>query len=269
MVPLNVPETKIQELASIFGCQIASMSFTYLGIPMGTTKPRMDDLTPLMDRIERRLNACSVYLSYSGRLEMVNTVLTSIATYAMCSIKLPVGVIENIDGIKKQCLWRGNNPEKKGGNLAAWHLVQKPKKKGGLGILNLRLQNEALLLKQLGKFYNRFDTPWVNLIWNRYYQHKVPHASSEVGSFWWKDILRLQVLFRGIAICVLGNGAITFWEDLWCDEVLSHKYPRLFSFTRNEAISVQQFTQAHDLDTLFALPISPEAFVELTTARSA
>jgi hypothetical protein len=77
------------------------MSFTYLGIPMGTTKPRMDDLTPLMDRIERRLNACSVYLSYSGRLEMVNTVLTSTATYAMCSIKLPVGVIENIDRIRK------------------------------------------------------------------------------------------------------------------------------------------------------------------------
>jgi hypothetical protein len=101
MVPLNVPETKIQELSSIFGCQIASMPFTYLGIPMGTTKPRMDDLTPLMDRIERRLNACSVYLSYSGRLEMVNTVLTSTATYAMCSIKLPVGVIENIDRIRK------------------------------------------------------------------------------------------------------------------------------------------------------------------------
>jgi hypothetical protein len=85
-----------------------------------------------------------------------------------------------------------------------------------------------------------------------------------VGSFWWKDILRVQVLFRGIARCVLGNGAIiTFWEDLWCDEVLSHKYPQLFYFARNEAISVQQFIQAHDLDTLFALPISPEAFVEL------
>jgi hypothetical protein len=77
------------------------MPFTYLGIPMGTTKPRMDDLTPLMDRIKRRLNACSVYLSYSGRLEMVNTVLTSTATYAMCLIKLPVGVIENIDRIRK------------------------------------------------------------------------------------------------------------------------------------------------------------------------
>jgi hypothetical protein len=79
----------------------------------------MEDLTPLMDRVERRLNACSIFLSYTGRLEMINTVLTSTVTYAMCSIKLPVGVIDNIDRMRKQCLWRGNHPDKKGGNLAA------------------------------------------------------------------------------------------------------------------------------------------------------
>jgi hypothetical protein len=89
----------------------------------------MEDLTPLMDRVERRLNACSNFLSYSGRLEMLNFVLSSTITYAMCSFKLLVGVIENIDRIRKQCLWRGNNPEKKGGNLSAWSMVQNPKTK--------------------------------------------------------------------------------------------------------------------------------------------
>jgi hypothetical protein len=37
----------------------------------------------------------------------------------------------------------------------------------------------------------------------------------------------------------------------------------LFSFARNEAISVQHLIQAHDIDTLFSLPISLEEFVEL------
>jgi hypothetical protein len=60
---------------------------------MGTTKPRMEDLTPLMDRVERRLLSCSNFLSYSGRLDMVNSVITPTVTYAMCSFKLPVGVI--------------------------------------------------------------------------------------------------------------------------------------------------------------------------------
>ena len=87
-------------------------------------------------------------------------------------MKLHVGVIDNIYRARKQCLWRGNDVSKKGGNLAAWPMVQKPKQKGGLGVLNLRLQNNALLLKLLHKFYSKQDIPWVNLIWNRYYSSK-------------------------------------------------------------------------------------------------
>jgi hypothetical protein len=36
---------------------------------------------------------------------------------------------------------------KKGYNLAAWDLVRRPKDKGGLGVINLGVQNDALLLK--------------------------------------------------------------------------------------------------------------------------
>ena len=142
---------------------------------------------------------------------MVNSSISPIITYDMCSIKLPVGVIENIDRARKQCLWRGNVEKKKGGNLAAWPLVQKPKAKGGLGVINLRPQNDALLMKQLHKFYNKEDIPWVKQIWFKHYTRKVPHASAEVGSFWWKDILRLNVLYRGIAKCQVGDGTtVTF-----------------------------------------------------------
>jgi len=69
----------------------------------------------------------------------VNSTITPITTYAMCTIKLPKGVIDNIDRARKQCLWRGNDAEKKGGNLVAWPVVMRPKEKGGLGVLNLRL----------------------------------------------------------------------------------------------------------------------------------
>ena len=65
IVPINVPEATLDSLAAAFGCQTASMPFTYLGLPMGTTKPSFEDLTPLMDRVERRLAACSSLLSYS------------------------------------------------------------------------------------------------------------------------------------------------------------------------------------------------------------
>ena len=36
----------------------------------------------------------------------------------------------------------------------AWEMVMLPKKEGGLGVLDLRKQNEALLTNNLHKFYN-------------------------------------------------------------------------------------------------------------------
>ena len=196
---------------------------------------------------------------------MVNSAITPITTYAMCTIKLPKGVIDNIDRARKQCLWRGNdNDRKRGGNLVAWEIVMKPKEKGGLGVLNLRLQNDALLMKHLNKFYNRANIPWVDLVWSKYYTTKVPHAARESGSFWWKDVLRLNTIFRDVTRCELGNGSsICFWDDLWADSVLSQTYPRLASFARNEGASMRKVMQADDLDSLFLLPLSQQALEEL------
>ena len=269
MYPINVTPEKMVLLANTFGCDIGSMPFTYLGLPMGTTKPKIEDLAPMMDRVERRLSACSTWLSHSGRLEMVNSAITPITTYAMSTIKLPQGVIENIDRARKQCLWRGNSEKKKGGNLVAWETVMLSKEKGGLGIINLRLQNDALLMKHLSKFYNRADLPWVRMVWTRYYTNRVPHAAREVGSFWWKDILRLNLLFRGIAKCTIGNGqSVCFWGDIWMnDQIIATKYPRLASFAKSEEISVYAVMQAEDLDSLFMLPFSNEAYAEFVSLQ--
>ncbi|XP_071683219.1 uncharacterized protein [Lolium perenne] len=47
MVPINVPAEDMKVLAEAFGCQIASLPFTYLGLPLGTTKPKLNDLAPI------------------------------------------------------------------------------------------------------------------------------------------------------------------------------------------------------------------------------
>ena len=101
--------------------------------------------------------------------------------------------------------------------LVAWKKCAKPKRKGGLGIINLRSQNKALLLKHLDKFYNKKEIPWVKLIWNAHYPNgQVPHATTDRGSFWWRDILKLCDLFRGIVECKIGDGStVLFWSDLW------------------------------------------------------
>jgi hypothetical protein len=88
------------------------------------------------------------------------------------------------------------------------------------------VQNDALLLKQLDKFYKQEKIQWVILIWQKYYNGTMPDLAREKGSFWWKDILRLNVHFRGVARRIPNHGnTISFWEDLINGRVHSDVFP--------------------------------------------
>src|SRR3954469_15827567 len=157
-------------------------------------------------------------------------------------------------------------------SLAAWDLVCKPKNKGGLGIMNIPLQNEALLIKHLHKFYNQHDVPWVKLIWDTYYYQRVPHATDLCGSFWWRDICKLMDKFLAVSKCSLADGATAlFWTNRWLDnssDVLAIKFARLFSFADDKLISIKEVCDTRELNTLFQLPLSEQAFTELHSLQS-
>ena len=147
ILPINVSEEKMISLATTFGCVIGSFPFTYLGLPLGTARPTIRGLAPVNEQIERRLNACARFLPIGGRLTLVNSVFSSLPTFLMCSLKLPKGFIKSVDRARRHCLWDKRQDSTSFAGLAAWRTVCQPKKKGGLGVINLELQNMALLLK--------------------------------------------------------------------------------------------------------------------------
>jgi hypothetical protein len=159
LIPINVSQLEAEALSAQIQCNIASMPFPYLGIPMGTTKPTIRDLSPLTDRIERRLTASASFLSYGDRLILVNSVLSSMPIHFLSTLDIPDGVIDVIDRARRNCLWRKRKDDEKVHSLASWDMVCKPKNKGGLGIINLKIQNKCLMMKQLHKFYNNVDLP--------------------------------------------------------------------------------------------------------------
>lgn len=128
-------------------------------------------------------------------------------------------------------------------SLAAWHLVCHPKKKGGLGILDHKVQNQALLLKFIDMFMHKADVPWVMLIWTKYYDNTPPQARPVCGSFWWCGVLSLMDVYCGITSCVVGAGdMILFWKDAWDQgRILREAYEHLFSFVTREDVSVSQY----------------------------
>lgn len=55
LLPVNISEESLDHLAKTFGCSKGSLPFTYLGLPLGLTKPRVQDFLPLVNKCERRL----------------------------------------------------------------------------------------------------------------------------------------------------------------------------------------------------------------------
>jgi hypothetical protein len=105
MVPINDSSERITLLAESFGCQVTSLPFTYLGFPLGTARPQLQDLMPLVFRLERRLTSISHFLSQGARLQLVDSVISSMSVYFLCSLSLPPGILKPMERILRQVLW--------------------------------------------------------------------------------------------------------------------------------------------------------------------
>jgi hypothetical protein len=108
------------------GCNIQGMTFTYLGLPMATAKPKVVHFAPLMNRVERQLTSTVSLLTQAGKLQLVNYVLSSLPTYSMCS----VAVLENLDKVRSHGMWRKSDSNAKSKPLVAWRKCTRPKRKG-------------------------------------------------------------------------------------------------------------------------------------------
>jgi hypothetical protein len=94
-------------------------------------------------------------MSQGARLQLVDFVLSSLPTFYLCSIKVPIDILNQIDTYRRHYLWRGSDINAKKPPMVAWKLVTQPKTKGGLGVIKLRIHNDALLMKHLHKFFSQ------------------------------------------------------------------------------------------------------------------
>ena len=79
----------------------------------------MEHFIPLIKTIDSRLHTSLDFLSFAGKLEIDNSVLASLPTFYLRSIKIYPRIIDQVDKYKMHCLWRGNDISKMNSPLDA------------------------------------------------------------------------------------------------------------------------------------------------------
>ncbi|XP_074301049.1 uncharacterized protein LOC141632397 [Silene latifolia] len=100
------------------------------------------------------------YLSYSGRLVLINSVLTSLYSYWMNIFIIPKGVLSRLNSICRNFLWDGTINHIRVPPVS-WEKICSPKNEGGLGIRDSSVWNTAAIGKLVWWVYFNPDKRWV------------------------------------------------------------------------------------------------------------
>jgi hypothetical protein len=89
----------------------------------------------------RRLAGIANLLSYSSKLIVIKSTISAMPIFAMSTLMVQLTILDHIEKSCRIFLWNDRHIQRNRRCLASWENVCLPKKNGGLGVLNLRVQN--------------------------------------------------------------------------------------------------------------------------------
>ena len=124
----------------------------------------------------------------------------------------------------------------------------KSKQEGGLGILDVRDFNHALLAKWKWRWLSDEKGRWKDILESKYGDESEGlQFPIRLQSWWWRDLRKVcmqgggQGWFQAEMSWGIGCGdRIKFWEDVWIGNTnLKSEFPRLYSISCNQTQTVE------------------------------
>ncbi|CAN0887943.1 Putative ribonuclease H protein At1g65750 [Linum grandiflorum] len=223
-----------QGLADILGCSVENFPCSYLGLPLGSRAVSWTLWEPVVHRVRNRLETWKAkHLSFGGRLVLIKSVLSSLPIYFLSNFRAPISVIKVIEKIQNTFLWTGMSEISKF-HMVSWEKLKVPMDRGGLGIMDLRSMNKALLGKWVWRFSVERDSWWRVLISMKFGLERGSEWRSGCAGFssgWsvWFWIWKESSEFWNLAFVDPGGGEwVRFWHDYWLPgKHLGRDFPRV------------------------------------------
>ncbi|KAL6565084.1 hypothetical protein OROMI_016534 [Orobanche minor] len=202
----------------ISGFKNATLPVMYLGVPLWKGFQSFEMYSPLISKIKTKiLNWNHHLLSTGGRLELIKSVLNSVAFFSLQVLKPPENVIIALERIFNKCLW-GTSDNRRRLHWAAWSRLCYPTDEGGLGCRDLHDIIRAGIFKMWWRFRTS-NNIWTNFLMNKYCPrlHPMTIKLSLKSSHVWKNLCDVRYIANTKIFWHSGNGNVSFWHDSWCD----------------------------------------------------
>lgn len=178
VIMINDPDNWGSFYAHLFNCQIGTFPLKHLGVPVSPSRLHLCDWDCLVEKSNKRLDVWEGgNMTIAGRTTLIGTCLNNSPIYQMSVYLLPKTVHDKIDKIRRTFFQQGGKTKQKY-HLVKWIKICKSKKKGGLGIKDLRKMNISLLAKWWWKLEQE-EGLWQELIKAKYLQNKYVFSISQ------------------------------------------------------------------------------------------
>ncbi|KAM0828739.1 hypothetical protein ACQ4PT_067324 [Festuca glaucescens] len=129
----------------------------------------------------------------------------------MSVLPIPKGTLAKMDRPQRSMFWKAKEKCSGGDCQVAWDYVCRLRSEGGLGVIDLGLQNKCLLLKAIHGLFTGQDSPWTRWV-KRIYLGDRPQEATPA----WKCFQSLIPLYRSITRVEPRDGRSTsLWHDAW------------------------------------------------------
>jgi hypothetical protein len=201
-------------------------------MPVSDRALSVSDWAFLTDKVGQRVEPWQgLFLNAAGRLELTNSCLSSLPMFAMGLYLLYDTSHGIMNKHRSRFFWEGVGQKRKY-HMVDWATVCKPREFGGLGILNTKNMNIALMCKWIWKLYQNAEGLWADLLRAKYLgdSHVFSSAVPAKGSQFWNAIQKIKWHFKLGARHHVQDGRKTmFWLDWWEGQgPLCDRFPQLF-----------------------------------------
>ncbi|XP_074315255.1 uncharacterized protein LOC141651440 [Silene latifolia] len=182
------------DILQIAGFQEGCLPFKYLRIPITADRMTRVQCQVLIEKFTARITSFGTrHLSYSGRLVLINSVLTSLYSYWMTIFIIPKGVLSRLNSMCRNFLWDGTIDHIRAPPVS-WEKICSPKNEGGLGIRDSFVWNTAAIGKLVWWVYFNPDKLWVKWVSQIYLKGQAwpDYQPSGDLSWGWKSVFRVR-----------------------------------------------------------------------------